>query len=619
MRRDPAPMRRRSRYALWVPVALAVAAAVACSDAFLFDDRRTDQLPVDRAVTVQGEFCTPSANEVVRPIKVLIAMDGSQSMRVTDPNGTRATATVQLLDSLPQDPEIYVAVMIFAGSITVFLGLPPDGGTGGSQFKSLTAMSPAERQLIRQQILNFNSSAPNRDSTDFVKAMADIYATISDDIAITRADPTKTAYAARSRYSVIFLSDGHPTICQDDLLVQGDSNACTRLRQLSDLAEDVRLNTVHVFNPTQPLSTQCDLTQPPGTCGVPTGCPSLIINQDAERLATMAALGGGDFRDFRNGEPINFLNFKFGQVRRAYQVKELVVSNLSAPPGSPDNQADSDQDGLTDEQERMLGTDPLKKDTDGDGFSDGVEVFFSSRGANFDPLGFVGPDGGGGDPGCPPRLRGVDSDCDGLLDCDEHILSGNADLIDTDSDGIPDAIEWQHHTSNATNDLQEDPDNDFLVNRQELKLHMDPLSPDVQSLSTNGYRYFIQAKGPPDETGKQCFTFKVENVLLEPTLGDLNLDAGVDAGMNDAGQYLLPDGGLFDAGTGPGFNEILVSLAIVPVDDPNAKTMIRQTRFHEARYPLGGVKSPPDGILYVDQNRLTDFCPKPDGGTDGGP
>jgi hypothetical protein len=35
---------------------------------------------------------------------------------------------------------------------------------------------------------------------------------------------------------------------------------------------------------------------------------------------------------------------------------------------------DSDQDGLTDEEERMYGTDPRNKDTDGDGYSDGAEV-----------------------------------------------------------------------------------------------------------------------------------------------------------------------------------------------------------------------------------------------------
>lgn len=35
---------------------------------------------------------------------------------------------------------------------------------------------------------------------------------------------------------------------------------------------------------------------------------------------------------------------------------------------------DSDQDGLTDQEEKMIGTDPLNPDTDGDGYSDGEEV-----------------------------------------------------------------------------------------------------------------------------------------------------------------------------------------------------------------------------------------------------
>lgn len=35
---------------------------------------------------------------------------------------------------------------------------------------------------------------------------------------------------------------------------------------------------------------------------------------------------------------------------------------------------DSDQDGLTDQEEKSIGTDPFKADTDGDGYSDGKEV-----------------------------------------------------------------------------------------------------------------------------------------------------------------------------------------------------------------------------------------------------
>lgn len=51
--------------------------------------------------------------------------------------------------------------------------------------------------------------------------------------------------------------------------------------------------------------------------------------------------------------------------------------------------SDSDNDGLPDEVEIVIGTDPLNPDTDGDGYLDGWEV---ERG--FDPL----------DPNSPMKL-----------------------------------------------------------------------------------------------------------------------------------------------------------------------------------------------------------------------
>ena len=79
-------------------LALVLAAGLlvlACSDSYLFDPRRRVDLPVDRSLTVEAQVCTPGANELVRPIKILLTMDASQSMKVTDPDGTRASALVE--------------------------------------------------------------------------------------------------------------------------------------------------------------------------------------------------------------------------------------------------------------------------------------------------------------------------------------------------------------------------------------------------------------------------------------------------------------------------------------------------------------------------------------------
>jgi hypothetical protein len=575
-----------------------VAIVAACTDAYLYDGRRDELVPVDRAVAFEGRFCTVGANEVVRPIKIVVAMDASQSMVVSDPDGTRALALIELLDTLPTDPEVYIAVVLFAGSTTAFLTQDASGQDGFAQVASLTS---TQRQNMTRTLLNFRnpSNAPNRDSTDFVKPLADIYSLINSDIAASRAAPGGARALAQARYSVIFLSDGRPSNDQDDELLQGD--AVVRIRQLRDLVEDVRVNTVHVFNPTQPVSSVCDLYDGGG-------CPLLIINQNADRLEKMAQLGGGNFRDFRNNEPINFLNFSFGQVRRAFIVKELIASNFSAPPGSPLGEADSDGDGLTDAEEALEGTDPLRYDTDGDGFGDGVEVRFRRQGVDFNPTQRPLPDGGGLDPGCPPHLRAADSDCDGLLDCDEQFIGTNANLVDSDRDGVPDGVEWRGGTQGSSNDLDQDPDNDGLSSRMELRLHTNPVEVDTAHLSVNGYRYTMEADGPPDEQGRQCYRFRVDNILLAPTLAKVT-DAGVDV---DAGVGRPSDGGL-PVVRGAGYNDLWLSVSMIPADDPTARTITRFYRYSAARYPVGGIKAPVDGVIRVNPEDFLDGCPgRPD-------
>ena len=584
----------------WSHAALAAVLAIACTDTYLHDPRRVDSLPADRALAIEGKFCTPATNEVVRPIKILLAMDASQSMAVTDPDGSRAKALIELMDTLPQDPEIFISVMVFAGSVSAYLTAP-------NQFEQLISITPTDRYLITQRLLNYVApgSMPNRDSTDFVKPLSEIYALISRDITQTRIMAMGKENETRARYSVIFLSDGQPTNNQDDELLCGD--AVRRIRQLKDLADDVKVNTVHVFVPNQPIaSSVCNLDGgamlPANTnqsCGIPLlppgACPLLQINQNAERLEKMAALGGGDFRDFRNNEPVNFLNFRFGQTRRTFVFDKLVATNFSALPGSPEDGGDTDSDGLMDDDEQTAGTNPWLADTDGDGFSDGVEEHFRRVGGAFTPNGRPLPDGGGLDPGCPPALRGVDSDCDGLTDCDEQIIGTNSLKMDSDDDGISDAVEWQMQSQPSGKDLGQDPDNDGLKTGDEVMMHMDPKVVDDAKLTAQAYRYLVRRDGEVDDGGRQCFDFRIDNVSLAYTRAD----------TRDAGN---PDGGAALYRRGAGYNDLFITTSMTPGDDPNGRTLIRSYRHKSSRYPVGGIKLPSDGVIRINASDFTAGC-----------
>jgi len=89
---------------------------------------------------------------------------------------------------------------------------------------------------------------------------------------------------------------------------------------------------------------------------------------------------------------------------------------------SPNVGSDSDFDGLTDEIEATIGTDPNNPDTDGDGLLDGTEYM---------------PDSG--EP-CPDPLI-FDTDEDGLGDGEEVELGTDPCSEDTDGDGIPDGLD----------------------------------------------------------------------------------------------------------------------------------------------------------------------------------
>jgi hypothetical protein len=161
----------------------------------------------------------------------------------------------------------------------------------------------------------------------------------------------------------------------------------------------------------------------------------------------------------------------------------------------PDRPDDVDGDGLPDERERELGTDPGVRDTDGDGIDDGPEhdMYASSKMKVYTPTPPLvlgdGPDGDLDGDGLA-NILDPDSDDDGLLD-GEELEAGTSPLhFDTDEDGVTDpedpeplsdrdedgdglADDWEAFY--GVSDPSADEDGDGLVNLLEYREGMSPV------------------------------------------------------------------------------------------------------------------------------------------------
>lgn len=240
------------------------------------------------------------------PLKLVFIFDSSQSTTITDPSGERVAAMTALLDQLPVTPDTSVAVMAFAGTTTGWLN------ESTPEFTPLPSLTPLAKSTLATRVLTFTSpQSPDAggDSVDWVRALGDAWTLVYLDAmsALTNGTPPK------ARYVLFFITDGRPTFNQDNELLCGD--VVRRIRNLKLYAEDVTLHTVHIFKPTQPLPTcaaDAGVTFVSGGCVVPVianpgTCPTVEVELDATRLNAMAALGGGAFRDFRAGQPVNYV------------------------------------------------------------------------------------------------------------------------------------------------------------------------------------------------------------------------------------------------------------------------------------------------------------------------
>lgn len=216
-----------------------VVSLAACTDAFI-EPKKVERIEVDDKLTLTGRTCTRQPDPSGFPVKVLVLVDKSGSMCVSDPPGSqemqgfcervapavlppgvtqpaRVRALARLVDQFRGGSNVQIRIIPFETNLQAKwpntsmgdLFAPVSAAPGGVDLDGYVA----------------NLQANLGKGTDYQGALAAAYADIAQDIfTVSRQSP---AELPRTRYVVVFLTDGTPyprCSANDDLTTYADSN-----------------------------------------------------------------------------------------------------------------------------------------------------------------------------------------------------------------------------------------------------------------------------------------------------------------------------------------------------------------------------------------------------------
>ncbi len=473
--------------------ALLAALVLACTDASLYSLKSQPNL--SNKISFEGEICTDDPSAVAFPVKMLIVMDGSGELVGADPGAQRASAVDALL-ARHAGPNFRFGVVQWA-----------------AQARSPTGGFATDTNAIQIGVDTLRIGTPDAQRS-YLDAIRKTTTAIQDDLLVSTP-----GQRSRTRYIVLFVAHGPPTPtlrqawCSSHM--EPGSNPPRMLDPMDQTCADELAKT---FCPDQmPPPADCEgdlyprLVRELRTFAIDAGAQDLSFHtfsvpgsppggmaqpmRDVQRmediLTQMAIAGRGAFEPQRAGA-LNLLANDLQVPSSLFIRREMVVYNANALIRASRAVPDSDGDGLSDEEERMLTrTDPLVADTDGDHVGDAIERLLAAPGLVFDPL---TPNTFAECMGIDPPDR--DTDGDGLNDCEEALLRTDPSLVDSDRDGIPDLVEIRRGGNPLVDDALADTDLDGLPNGVELRGGLEASTNDAASELDLGYRYRFFDEGP---------------------------------------------------------------------------------------------------------------------------
>jgi hypothetical protein len=445
----------------------ALLAAISCTEADVYRLKAVPLIeppePPDSTAISTGTYCASSPDHIVYPVKLLVILDDSGSMSLSDANFDRTRAARELANALLQEPGYYMGVEKFQDGVVTLMTQNPVfsdnlATVNGALANGLHA--PGGATPIKDAI----SRAATAIQTDILQ------------------DPDA---ASNTRYIVLLLSDGVP---QPGFPPYDEEQQAAQALHTLPGAGDITIHTAYL---------QAGLLNPLAE----------------ELLQKIADIGNGEYKSFPAGDSLDFSDFNVESLAVPFvAISPLLITNLNARPGPDGVEADSDADGLSDRKEYDIGTDPTLADTDGDACSDLVE----HRDFASDPL--------VAQHWCSDNdLIHVDEDGDLLNACMEELVGTDDQEPDSDKDNSGDFLSPDNMTDMLevtwdliprADDANQDYDSDGSINIAELLAHTDPWRTESEVYrEAVGYDY--QIKAIEDEP---CYDFTVSNIALANTL-----------------------------------------------------------------------------------------------------